>query len=279
MIKNIIKNLHPSYQTLFLEYPVDFKPRHSAPNDPNPHLKKIVEKYHEDYWNLFDTVIENKDAFREIKYSSDQDIDLVWKNSFFPGLDIVVLYSLIKKYKPSKILEVGSGTSTLVMSKAIKENNLATKLISIDPQPRRHIDNLVDQSIRMPLEQTDTSVFAELDAGDILFIDNSHRAFPNSDVTVFFMEVLPLIKPGVLIHVHDIYIPFDYPQFMCDRFYNEQYLLATMLLSNPERYQIVSPNYYLYTMMKDESKFKTFWDFDEKGSIEQHGGSFWFTLF
>jgi len=161
----------------------------------------------------------------------------------------VVLYSLIKKYKPSKILEVGSGTSTLVMSKAIKENNLATKLISIDPQPRRHIDNLVDQSIRMPLEQTDTSVFAELDAGDILFIDNSHRAFPNSDVTVFFMEVLPLIKPGVLIHVHDIYIPFDYPQFMCDRFYNEQYLLAT------------------------------FWDFDEKGSIEQHGGSFWFTLF
>jgi hypothetical protein len=77
----------------------------------------------------------------------------------------------------------------------------------LDPEPRAQIDALCDTSIRRRLEDCDLSMFDQLEAGDILFFDGSHRVFTNSDVTVFFLELMPRLKPGVIVHIHDIFLP------------------------------------------------------------------------
>ncbi|MCY7410548.1 MAG: class I SAM-dependent methyltransferase [Chitinophagales bacterium] len=115
--------------------------------------------------------------------------------------------------KPKIYVEIGSGNSTMVARKAIEDHQLKTKIISIDPYPRASIDNLADTLIRKPIENlSDYNFIDELNENDILFIDNSHRSLPNSNVTVCFLEIIPRIKKGVLIHIHDIYLPYDYPQ-------------------------------------------------------------------
>jgi len=85
-------------------------------------------------------------------------------------------------------------------------------------------------------------VFASLGEGDVLFIDSSHRSFMNSDVTVFFLEVLPRLKAGVMVHIHDIHLPYDYPPERAEWYYSEQYLLATSLLAGHRNYRVMLPN-------------------------------------
>ena len=169
-----------------------------------------------------------------------------WNNGFLPGLDIVAIYSLIRHYNPSSYIEIGSGNSTKIARKAIQDGKLETLITSIDPYPRANIDHLSDVVIRERIEKlTDFSAFKKLGKGDILFIDNSHRCLPNSDVTVCFLEILPMLKQGVIVHIHDIYLPYDYPQFMCDRAYSEQYVLAAFLIANPDKYKPIMPNYFV----------------------------------
>lgn len=96
----------------------------------------------------------------------------VWNNGFLPGLDIIGIYTLLTEFKPKKYIEIGSGNSTKVAYKAKKENNLDTKIISIDPMPRAEIDNLADVVIRKPFENIDLNILEELNENDILFVDN-----------------------------------------------------------------------------------------------------------
>ncbi|MGY8941188.1 MAG: hypothetical protein ACKVJH_04065, partial [Flavobacteriales bacterium] len=117
-----------------------------------------------------------------------------------------------------------------------------------------------------------------LEPGDILFIDNSHRVLPNSDATVAFLEWFPRLKPGVLVQVHDIYIPWDYPQNMCDRAYSEQYMLAMALLSNPQRYKPLFPAYWISMQERYTQLLSPLWDHPNTRDVEQHGGSFWFEI-
>ena len=110
-----------------------------------------------------------------------------------------------------------------------------TRIVSIDPQPRAEVDELCDRVLRVPLEAADLSVFDELSDGDVLFFDGSHRTFMNSDATVFFLEVLPRLADGVLVGVHDVFLPYDYPRDFADRYYSEQYLLAAHLIAGNPR--------------------------------------------
>jgi hypothetical protein len=129
----------------------------------------------------------------------------------------------------------------MFMKKAVDDHGLQTRLVSIDPHPRAEIDGLCDEVRREALEDTDLTVFEGLAAGDILFVDGSHRVFMNSDVCVIFLEVLPKLAPGVLIYIDDIYLPYDYPIEWCSRYYSEQYLLAVLLLAETDRYDVVLP--------------------------------------
>jgi len=193
-------------------------------------------------------------------------------------LDIVGIYTLIAELKPNKYIEIGSGNSTKVAYKAKLEHQLNTEILSIDPMPRAEIDHLANTVIRKPFEDIDLDIVNELEAGDILFIDNSHRILPNSDSMVFYLEILPRLKKGVIVHIHDIYLPYDYPQFMCDRFYSEQYGLAMYLLANPKKYETILPNYFISEDKELSTLIAPIWEHENLKGVEKHGGSYWLRI-
>lgn len=276
MLKYLYRLLHPKFQKLFLEYPVDFKPRTS----PHPELYHLINQHRVAYEKQLQKMLSYSDRFFEIKKASDikDDKQPGWNNGFLPGLDIIALYTMISELKPKRYVEIGSGNSTKVAYKAKQDQQLDTKIISIDPFPRASIDQLANVVIRKPFEQTDFSDILSLQAGDILFVDNSHRILPNSDAMVFFLEVLPRLQQGVVVHIHDIYIPYDYPQFMCDRFYSEQYGLAMYLLANASKYQPILPNYFISEDAPLAAILAPIWNHPSLQSVEKHGGSFWLKI-
>src|SRR5262249_55639129 len=130
------------------------------------------------------------------------DLAPFWLNTWLPPLDAMALFAMLCRRKPGNFVEIGSGMSTKFARHAISAHGLPTRIISIDPEPRNEIEPLIDEAVRRPLEDVDLQLFSELDAGDFLFFDGSHRALQNSDVTVFFLDVLPKLKPGVVVHLH-----------------------------------------------------------------------------
>jgi len=280
MLRNLAKFFHPRFQTLFLEYKVSFKPRYGHGLPAHPRLLEIIEANRGEYEVWMQKIMGQAAHLQGIKKLNDQTDPSQpgWNNGFLPGLDIMALYTIIAETKPNKYVEVGSGNSTQVAYKAIQDHDLETQIISIDPFPRAEIDNLADQVIRKPFEAVDTSWLADLEAGDILFIDNSHRMLPNSDATVFFLETLPALRAGVIVHIHDIYLPYDYPQFMCDRFYTEQYGLAINLMANPTRYHTIFPGYFISEDKPLSSMISEIWQHPNLEGVERHGGSFWLRI-
>jgi hypothetical protein len=152
------------------------------------------------------------------------------------------------------------------------------EIISIDPLPRTDIEGLINNMINEPLEKTSLYLPDLLSENDILSIDGSHRLFPNSDSMVFFLEVLPNLRKGVIVHIHDIYLPYDYPQFMCDRYYSEQYCLAIYLLANPKRFEIMIPNYFISQDNELSELISPVWNHKNLENAERHGGSFWMRI-
>jgi hypothetical protein len=131
-----------------------------------------------------------RDDFSCIKVTGDwTSEEPLWANDWLPGLDSMYLYTLIRKKQPRIYFEVGSGNSTKFVRKAIKDGHLSTKIVSVDPSPRAEVDNICDIVIRKRFEDIDESVYLDtLTAGDVVFIDNSHRSFQSSDVTVFLQR-------------------------------------------------------------------------------------------
>jgi len=277
LLKNIYRLISKRHQTVFLDYRVNPLPRKGL--DPHPGLFDIIKSRDNIYENNLNAFLPFKDIFTGLKKSSENTNTSLpaWNNGFLPGLDMVGIFGMIAQYKPQKYIEIGSGNSTKMARFAINTLSLNTSITSIDPYPRAEIDELSDKIIREPLENiTDISwISDELEENDILFIDNSHRSFANSDVTVCFLEILPRLKKGVLVHIHDIYIPYDYPAFMAERFYNEQYVLAGMVLSNPLRYAPILPNYYISRDAELSKIMNPLWNHPALAGVEQHGGSFW----
>ena len=281
-LKSLYRFLSPKFQSVHLDYKVNPKPRCGYDNPCHPLLFEVVNANRQIYNDLLMLFLEHIDKIQEIRNSKDEtDEDkIAWNNGFLPGLDIIGIYGMIAKYKPSKYIEIGSGNSTKLARKSIKENNLNTEIISIDPYPRANIDHLSDKVIRKPFEDLLDNKFIvdSLNENDILFIDNSHRVFPNSDAMICFLELLPFLKKGVVVHFHDIYIPYDYPQFMCDRFYNEQYMLAAFILANPAKYKTILPNYFISEDKELSDVIAPMWNHPNLVGVEKHGGSFWLQI-
>lgn len=279
-IKNIYKFFSQKFQPLFLEYKVSFKPRYGHGLPPHPELYAIINSKRNEYSEIIKKILSYKEIIWTIKDSKDEKDPLQpsWNNNFLPGLDIITIYTLLSEIKPKKYIEIGSGNSTKVAFKAKTDQNLDTEIISIDPMPRAEIDSLANKIIREPFENIDFNILDELQENDILFIDNSHRILPNSDSMVFFLEILPRLKKGVIVHIHDIYLPYDYPQFMCDRFYSEQYGLAMYLLANHKKYEPLFPNYFIYEDKELSTQIEPIWNHPNLEGVERHGGSFWLKI-
>ena len=279
-IKEIYMFLSPRFQSLFLEYKVDFKPRYGHGKPAHQDLYKIIDRNRESYKDLINKSLLLKESIWTIK-NSDKETDPIkptWNNGFLPGLDIIGIYTMISVFKPKKYIEIGSGNSTKVAYKTKNDQKLDLEIISIDPVPRAEIDNLANKVIREPFENIDFNILDELEGNDILFVDNSHRILPNSDSMVFYLEILPRLKKGVIVHIHNIYLPYDYPQFMCDRFYSEQYGLAMYLLANSKKYEPILPNYFIFEDKEISKQIEPIWNHPNLKNVERHGGSFWLKI-
>lgn len=198
-----------------------------------------------------------------------------WNNPWFSGLDAVSLYGLLALNNPETYLEIGSGYSTTFARRAVRDHGLKTKIISVDPQPRREVDAACDQVIREPLEKVDPEIFSRLTARDILFVDSSHRSFQNSDVTVFFVEILGMLPPGLLYGIHDILLPSDYCGGFVENFYNEQYLLAAYLAGGASGDSIELPVYWASYCEELKPILQPLWDMPNLHGVPPVGGSFW----
>lgn len=152
-----------------------------------------------------------------------------WEQDWFPRLDAAVAYALVRRRAPARIVEVGSGHSTRVMARAIADGGLATILTAVDPQPRATLDGLPVRWAAGAVPGVGVAPFAGLAAGDILFIDSSHLLMPGTDVDFLFNRVLPDLPAGVLVHIHDVFLPDDYPAAWAWRGYNEQLAVAPLL--------------------------------------------------
>lgn len=188
---------------------------------PYPVIERLFERSAAAFTGVLDAVDSHAAALESLRNLFDQ--------SWFPSLDAAVAYTLVRERKPRRIVEVGSGHSTRVLSRALGG---VGEIIAIDPAPRADIIDLPGvRVVPSTLQATSLELFDALKAGDALFIDSSHILMPGSDVDILLNRVLPMLPAGALVHIHDIFLPFDYPAIWGWRAYNEQQgvlpLLAT----------------------------------------------------
>lgn len=178
----------------------------------------------------------------------DSDVDGMtpyFPNGYFGPMDSIALAGLLAMLRPRHYVEIGSGHSTRVARWTVRERQLGTTITCVDPAPRAAIDRLADEVIPEGLLQTSPQLFESLRENDILFFDGSHLAFSGTDCQRFFLEILPALPAGVYVHIHDIYLPSDYPARMTHLHYAEQQLLAAFLFGNRD-FEIVLPVNYLH---------------------------------
>lgn len=157
------------------------------------------------------------------------------QNSQFSWLDSRSLFVLLRAWRPARIVEVGSGYSSLLMADVNRRFlDGACSITCIEPYPRPFlVDNRDFTLVREKVQDVPLAIFDELRAGDVLFIDSSHVAKTGSDVNWLYFEVLPRLAPGVRIHIHDVFFPHDYPRdwvLQDNRSWNEQYVLRALLM-------------------------------------------------
>lgn len=259
-----------------LEYP--YHPRRRPWEPSTSKIFKLINGGRDRYAEYLSSFAAFTPFFERIAVHNSSRSDLAprWLNGWFPGVDSISLYGLLARNNPRWYVEVGSGNSTMFARQAIKDHGLRTSIMSIDPFPRADIDSICDRVIRLPCEEVSSEFFEALTSEDILFVDNSHRSFPNSDVTVFFTEILPNLPSGMIYGLHDILLPWDYPDEWKDRFYSEQYLLAAYLLGGADGDEIILPNAFLsYFDPKLLDPISAILSSPKLPGIEKTGGAFW----
>lgn len=227
-------------------------------------LKKIFDDNLDNTKNFIDNLKPyfNCDNLKKVTNEKQNEVDPYWNNGYYTGIDSKLLYSIVCYYKPKKIIEIGSGNSTRFINKAISDEKLNTDFRAIDVGARIEVNELKNvKFIKQNFLDFDVNEFKKLEKGDIAFLDGSHLCMNGSSAVKFFLEVLPILNKGVIIHIHDITLPFEYEESCQNLGYGEQYLLATLLL-NSKDYTILCPSFYLRTV-------------DEFKNVFKDGNSFW----
>jgi hypothetical protein len=227
---------------------------------------------------------EEYDAFPRYRASDRHRFHL--GNGWFEKVDAEIYYSLIRHWKPKRIIEVGSGVTTILAAEAILRNqednpDYRCQFVAIEPFPVRIDRDYLPpefQLIQESLEDVPLDRLIALDAGDFLFIDSSHVCRINSDVHYEIAEILPRLKRGVIIHFHDIFLPYEYPRVWVmedKRFLNEQYMLQAFLAFN-DAFEVLWGSYHMARKYPDQvaGAFASFSD-DISGPGRFLPGSFW----
>jgi hypothetical protein len=200
-----------------------------------------------------------------------------FQNMFYGSGDALMLQALIRRYAPKRLIEIGSGFSSACAVDTIDRFlHGRCELTFIEPFPARLLEVLGERARAMrffetPVQSAPLEIYDELEAGDILFIDSSHVMRTGSDVCFELFEIFPRLRPGVLVHIHDLSWPFDYPEnwiLQQNRSYNEAYAVRAFLTDNP-RWKIVFFNDYFAKFEGARIK-AAFPDFNG-----EFGGSLW----
>ena len=218
------------------------------------------------------------DELLSIPVTSKDEMTFAYQNSRFGPGDSELLYSVIRLFRPRRIIEIGSGYSTLMARVALETNgqigDSACEHICIEPYEEPWLEQCGAVVMRERVETVDKNIFLNLEENDILFIDSSHMMRPGGDVLCEYLEILPLLKPGVLVHIHDIFTPRDYPAaWVCDevRFWNEQYLLEAFLSHNDSFEIVCALNYLKHNYAAEvRASFPILGD-----DMSREPGSFW----
>jgi hypothetical protein len=202
-------------------------------------------------------------------------------NTFFESVDGEIYYGIVRRFKPSRIYEIGSGNSTYLSSQAVLKNreedkNYNCELVAIEPYPNPVLQAGFPGLTRLVpkrVEQLPLAEFQKLKENDILFIDSSHIAKIGSDVVYEFLELLPRLNQGVIIHVHDIFIPSEYSRVAVLKhhiFFNEQYLLQAFLAFN-DSFEVLWGGSYMHFRHPEklEAAFRSY------KRNQRWPGSFW----
>lgn len=204
-----------------------------------------------------------QDEIKDVDQAPKDDTTFCIHNKNFLSGDAEFLYNMVRTKKPRRIVEIGSGHSTLMAIRAVQKNteedpSYRCEHICIEPYEMPWLEKTPVKVVREKVETVDRKVFAQLQENDLLFIDSSHMIRPQGDVLCEFLEILPELNPGVIVHIHDIFSPADYPRDWVQkevRFWNEQYLLEAFLTSNPY-WKIVGAVNFLKHTQYDQLKSK-----------------------
>lgn len=199
----------------------------ARPQPPNP----IIERLFADHTREFADVLGLLDRYSADLTAIGADAPPAprWGQGWFPRLDAAIAYALVRDRRPERIIEVGSGHSTRFLARAVRDGGLETQITAIDPEPRRSLAGLPVEHLACALQDAPPTLFGTLAAGDILFIDSSHIVMPGTDLDILFGQVVATLPAGVMVHIHDIFLPDDYPADWIWRGYNEQQAVAALL--------------------------------------------------
>jgi hypothetical protein len=208
------------------------------------------------------------------------NLKFFYHNSSFESGDAEYLYSLLRSIKPQRLIEIGSGYSTLISHSALNVNRAEDSAykcehICIEPYEQPWLEELGVQVIRRQVEKCGTELFTSLEKGDVLFIDSSHVIRPQGDVVFEYLELLPLLQSGVYVHIHDIFTPRDYlHEWVVDeiKLWNEQYLLEAFLSFN-KQFRVIGALNFLAHQYPNEigSRFPIL----QREMQTREPGSFW----
>ena len=273
------RRLWPAFPyTIRLDHPAtaELRPRYGSGRPSHPGLEAIIASGNAAYATQLEGFTRFFEELASIPLTGEESPEPCWVHPWLIGLDTVSLYAYTRIRQPARYVEVGSGQSTKVIARARRDGAGPTVITSIDPHPRSVIDRLCDRVVREPLEQADLDeCFGDLQAGDIVFFDGSHRLLPNSDCVVFFLDVLPSLPPGVLVGIHDVYLPDDYPQWIIEKWWSEQYVLAALLLAEAPRLQVVLPTFYASGQPDMSAILDPQFSRDGLAGVNRRGSLFW----
>jgi glycosyltransferase involved in cell wall biosynthesis len=266
--------------TLRLSYPTSAEnsPRYGYGRPHHARLARLLAAHDATYRLELERLGGLADALVAIPRDPSTPDSPHWLNTWFTGLDAVSLYGFMRLRSPRRYVEVGSGHSTRFAARAKRDGELGTEIISIDRAPRVPIDALCDRTVRAPLELVDLGLFGDLESGDLVLIDGSHRVFMNSDVVTFYLDVLPELPSGVLVGIHDIHWPIDYPPDLRGSYLSEQYLFGALMLGEPSWLQPVLACSYIAQHPELGDVLEPLWNQPQLDGVERQGSLFWFAV-
>jgi hypothetical protein len=207
----------------------------------------------ERYLKLLDELFPYAAEIMDFPLEEKPGSEFWFHNHSYQDLDAVTLYCMLRHFKPRRVMEAGCGFSSRIISIAARKNNAEghpAQCLFIEPYPTDRIlrDRLAGPLLVKKVEEVPLDKFRELESGDFLFVDTSHVIKTQNDCCHEYLEIIPTLQPGVILHVHDIFTPYDYPEEWILRnlfAFNEQYALECLMTGNPSL-EILLPLYYLW---------------------------------